>query len=93
MKSALARAQRARERNRIISNRVKLERGCEACGFRGHHAALDFDHREPSEKALNIGGTTCSVDRLLAEIEKCRVLCANCHRVHSYNAGHHRRAS
>jgi len=42
---------------------------------------LDFDHRDGDEKEFNIGeAIKVSWTRLLAEINKCDVRCANCHR-------------
>jgi hypothetical protein len=56
--------------------------GCIKCG-ETHPWCLDFHHREGTGKLGHIGvfrkfGTA----RLLAEIAKCDVLCANCHRKH-----------
>jgi len=54
--------------------------GCKVCG-ETHPACLDFHHREPSEKEGHIGEfRRFGIKRLLAEIAKCDVLCANCHR-------------
>ena len=47
-----------------------------------HPATLTFHHKESSEKSFEIGNALClgvSLKRLKAEIEKCEVLCANCH--------------
>lgn len=47
---------------------------------------LEFDHREPSEKAYTISQTLhVSIDKLSAEIAKCDVRCANCHRRRTQN--------
>lgn len=57
---------------------------CERCGF-SHPAALDFHHSDPTKKDGDVaylahaGG---SKQKLLDEISKCIVLCANCHRIH-----------
>lgn len=59
---------------------IKLTRGCERCGWRGSPVALDFHHKE--EKTYTIAAITgCSLVVILAEIAKCTVLCANCHRI------------
>ncbi len=47
-----------------------------------HPAILTFHHRDNSEKSFEIGNAIklgVGLTRLLAEIEKCEVLCANCH--------------
>jgi hypothetical protein len=56
---------------------------CTKCGF-SHPAALDFHHVDPSEKE-NIVSKLVSNGCFAAameEVQKCIVLCANCHRVH-----------
>jgi len=55
---------------------------CIRCG-ENHPACLDFHHRDPGQKSFRIssfGYMGWSKDRILAEIAKCDVLCANCHR-------------
>ena len=67
---------------RALIDQIKVDRGCADCGYHEHACALDFDHREPSGKLFTIAeGSHWNLDRLLAEIEKCDVVCANCHRV------------
>ena len=64
----------------------KLEQGCAECGYKEHPAALTFDHINPETKEFNPADYgKVSWERLLKEILKCRVLCANCHNIHSYN--------
>lgn len=44
---------------------------------------LEFDHIDPAAKSFEIGNMTrigWGLERLLAEAEKCDVVCANCHR-------------
>lgn len=55
---------------------------CENCGDDRHYV-LDFHHNDPSEKEGNIAHLShrgWSVDRIMVEIEKCSILCSNCHR-------------
>lgn len=58
---------------------------CSKCGF-SHPAALDFHHTDSSQKEFTIGSIRASVskDKIIEEINKCVVLCANCHRIHHY---------
>lgn len=56
--------------------------GCIVCGEKDP-ACLDFHHRDPSQKEGHIGEfRRFGKQRLLDEIAKCDVLCANCHRKH-----------
>lgn len=72
-----------------LINSIKLERGCIDCGYRDHPAALHFDHRDPSTKLFTIAKQmTANYDRLMAEIAKCDVRCANCHAIRSVQEGH-----
>lgn len=60
---------------------------CEECGF-SHPAALDFHHRDSSTKEFEVSSMPregYSKESILSEIEKCAVMCANCHRIHHYN--------
>ena len=57
---------------------------CEACGVHDHRV-LEFHHRDPSAKEKAV--TTMMYNsraRIEAEIAKCDVLCANCHRILHY---------
>ena len=66
--------------------RMKLEKGCVDCGYRGHHVALDFDHVPGNGKVKNVSQLrVASLNRLMLEVEKCEVVCANCHRIRTYN--------
>lgn len=54
---------------------------CRLCGYDRYAGALQFHHRDPSDKAFNLAlyGSACSLDRARAEASKCVLLCANCH--------------
>lgn len=59
---------------------------CSRCGF-NHPAALHFHHREPDSKEGTIAemvGQGWSKARVIAEIDKCDILCANCHAIEHY---------
>jgi hypothetical protein len=56
---------------------------CMDCGNSYPFYCMDFDHRDPEDKVANIGQlvNNGSWDKLRAEIEKCDVVCSNCHRI------------
>ena len=80
---------RVRERNRRVRGEHQerlatylLEHPCVDCG-EADLRVLDLDHDDPSQKTENVGRlVTLSLpwSTVLAEIEKCSVRCANCHR-------------
>jgi len=58
---------------------------CFACGYNKCETALDFHHINPSEKDFALGAARASIKNwlsLVEEVEKCVILCANCHREH-----------
>lgn len=61
---------------------LKRGRPCSDCGVSYPPYVMDFDHRDPSTKLFGIGEgqVTKSFDELKAELAKCDLVCANCHR-------------
>lgn len=56
---------------------------CQKCGYSKCQAALDFHHRNPAEKEFSICkkyGCRKLNERIKNELDKCDLLCANCHR-------------
>lgn len=53
---------------------------CEKCGYDKYMRALEFHHLDPMEKDFGISRTlTKSMATLIAETDKCILLCSNCH--------------
>ena len=61
--------------------------GCKKCGDKRFYV-LDFHHRDPSQKegTINHMIKSASYSKLVEEVNKCDVLCANCHREFHYLA-------
>ena len=62
---------------------VKYKRKkCEVCGYHKSLAALEFHHKNPKEKDffLSDRNLTLSWGEIQKELDKCVLLCANCHR-------------
>jgi len=64
--------------------RSAKDKPCADCGQRYPYYVMDFDHREGEIKLFNVsslnGHRRTSRKKLLDEIAKCDVVCANCHR-------------
>lgn len=52
---------------------------CEKCGYKKSIRSLHFHHVNPAEKDIEISGTGYSFENLKSEVDKCMLLCANCH--------------
>lgn len=53
---------------------------CQICGYNRCQEALEFHHLDPSQKDFTISGGTKSFESLKPEVDKCILVCANCHR-------------
>lgn len=69
-------------------NRIKTDAGCVDCGYNSHPEALEFDHLPGYTKLDKVSGLFDkggSWSLVLEEVSKCEVVCANCHRVRTFN--------
>ena len=67
----------------------KMQRGCRECG-ESHPACLEFHHLDRKLKEGAIAGMvsgSSSKEKILKEIEKCIILCSNCHKKEHYRNG------
>jgi hypothetical protein len=55
---------------------------CADCGGRFPPCSMDFDHRDPAQKQSRVPAMIgrAGDSRILAEVAKCDIVCANCHR-------------
>ena len=68
-----------RKRNKLILVE-KLGGKCYICGYNKCVHALHFHHRDAKEKTFEISSNKFQdISKLLKEIEKCDLVCANCH--------------
>lgn len=59
----------------------KLSKGCAICGYNKCAYALDFHHDGDKEFDISIAvAGNRSINEVKKEMEKCIVLCSNCHR-------------
>jgi transcription elongation factor Elf1 len=80
-KYLLKAVQRRREKVRRMAVEYKGGR-CQVCGHERCIEALEFHHLDPTQKDFGIShkGYTRSWEKVKEEVDKCILLCANCHR-------------
>ncbi len=71
-------------RRKTLRLRAVIYKGgkCIFCGYNRCMAALDFHHLDPTQKEFGISmdGITRSWIRVQLELDKCVLVCSNCHR-------------
>lgn len=84
----IARVRRHEKESRVKVRKwlddYKMLKTCSKCGF-SHPKALDFHHVDPLSKEESVSSAVTqgwSISRIKKEIEKCILLCANCHRIY-----------
>ena len=80
--SEYARIRARRLEVRAWLTEYKSQLACSMCGEK-HPACLDFHHKNGAGKEFSMGnikGWGYGKERILREIKKCMVICANCHR-------------
>ena len=82
-----ARERRVKVRQGLQTHMIEyfLGKSCEGCG-ESDPVVLEFDHIDPKIKSFGIANgirNGYSWDKIRSEIEKCRILCANCHKRHT----------
>lgn len=56
---------------------------CQICGYDKYHGALEFHHTDPKDKSDKLNHqslTQGKISFVLQELEKCILICSNCHR-------------
>ena len=77
---------RTRLRNKQYVQGIKTENPCADCGIKYHFSQMDFDHIN-NDKEFNLASVTnatISLSRIKAEIDKCELVCSNCHRYRTW---------
>jgi len=76
---------RKRIRGTLLKNELVKYKGgsCSICGYNKNFAALTFHHLHNQKKEFDISvriGNRYSLDFLKKEVDKCILVCENCHR-------------
>jgi len=71
---------RRRKKLRVMAREYKGNK-CAICGYDKCPRALSFHHLDPKKKSFGISekGLTRSWDKIKEELDKCILICSNCH--------------
>lgn len=58
---------------------------CFNCSYNKNQSCLEFHHKDPSKKDFTFGGVNRSFESCKNELDKCIMLCVNCHREEHFN--------
>ena len=79
------------QKDKVMSLKKRYGGRCIKCGYDKCLEALVFHHRDPHEKEFTLSDRRgCSEKNLIEELDKCDLLCSNCHiEIHSgdYHSG------
>ncbi len=75
---------KTRKKNLLLLRELKLKQGCKDCGYKVHHAALEFDHVRGT-KIATISNLLATPSWLKRELKKCEVVCSNCHSIRTHD--------
>lgn len=72
---------------------AKFERGaCAHCDLAvtiNNWVVFEWDHIDPTIKSFGLSDARRhSVEDIIKELDKCQLLCSNCHQLHTYTQGH-----
>ena len=88
VRKRIRKKERERENKEYIKNLKDVP--CKDCGNRYPIYVMDFHHISPRDESLTIGKSLVNEmkgwgrKRIDEEIDKCVVLCSNCHRIRHY---------
>lgn len=78
----------AASRKKVIEyvKELKSKTPCKDCNKFYHWCQLDFDHLHNKLFNVSTGARTLGLVKVKQEIEKCDIVCANCHRLRTHNS-------
>lgn len=71
------------------------DKPCADCGKKYPFYVMDFDHRDYHIKTREVSymfTRNWSLDKIMVEVDKCDIVCANCHRIRTYQRLHTKNA-
>ncbi len=73
---------------KVVNDRIRMKQKlmeykggkCQICGYdKPFPTVYHFHHRDPKSKKFSINASTKGYEKLIAEADKCDLLCSNCH--------------
>ncbi len=82
-----------KERNAQFVRNIKSSNPCTDCSDYFHYTAMDFDHisEDKDENVSRLVNDGISLKRIEKEINKCELVCSNCHRVRTWKRANNMR--
>lgn len=85
MKTDLNNRKKIRERNRDYVRKIKEDNPCVDCGEYYHYSQMDFDHIDSKKHSIaRLANSEASIKTIKIEINKCELVCSNCHRLRTW---------
>lgn len=83
----LQRQKDKRNKIRKYLQALKEEKSCADCGVNYPYFVMDFDHLPEHEKSFDIATFSKhhTLEDIMTEVDKCDVVCANCHRIRTWS--------
>lgn len=81
----LASNKRRRQQLKEYVRKIKETSPCTDCHKRYPYYVMDFDHLEDKEGLIKFFVNNNNRTGLEKELQKCEIVCSNCHRKRSYN--------
>lgn len=72
------------KRRKVWLQEYKYNKSCQMCGWKEHPEILQFHHIKDKSFTIASKKYKYKIETLLKEIEKCILICPNCHMWHHY---------
>jgi len=75
-----------KDRNMDYVRQIKSNNPCSDCGGFYHYSAMDFDHitEDKDKNVARMVRDSISIEKIQREIDKCELVCSNCHRLRTW---------
>lgn len=84
------RSKQSREKRKEVIRKIKESSPCVDCNILYPYYIMHFDHLDPSNKINKVSAVlqNAGLEDAIKEIEKCELVCANCHSARTWKRQH-----